>query len=94
MGKFDELIKKCKCGIHLTINIHRDYHETVEQHFESNPLEEEKLGDINVDIYEKMKELDTIVELQFYPDTPIGSYTVYHYNLDGALDGALKIINE
>jgi hypothetical protein len=36
---------------------------------------------------------DSTVELQFYPDTPIGSYTVIHYDVDEALRIALQIIN-
>lgn len=35
-----------------------------------------------------MIETNTIVELQFYPDTPIGFYRVYYCDLDAALDEA------
>jgi len=35
---------------------------------------------------------DFIIEIQFYPDTPVGFHVVYHYDLDAALDEALTII--
>jgi len=92
MDKINKLINKCKCGVHITINSHRDYYETVEQHFKSNPIIQEDLEDIPKEVYEKMIELNTIIELQFYPDTPIGSYKIYHYDLEMAIDEALTII--
>lgn len=89
MEKLYKLIQMCKCGVHLRINLHRDYYETVEEHFNSNPINKEYLEDIDVDVYEKMKETNTIIELQYYPNTPIGSYIVYHYDLEMAIDNAL-----
>ena len=50
------------------------------------------MEDISKEVYEKMIELNTIIELQFYPDTPIGSYKIYHYDLEMAIDEALTII--
>lgn len=32
MKKLQELIKKTKCSITITINNHRDYYETIEQY--------------------------------------------------------------
>jgi hypothetical protein len=93
MEKLETLIEKCKCGVHITVNAHRDYYETVEQHFKSNPITEEDLEDIEPDVYDKMKELNTIIELQYYPDTPIGFYKVYHYDIEKAIDEALSSLN-
>jgi hypothetical protein len=42
-------------------------------------------------VYSKeMIERDTIIELQFYPDTPIGSCTIIHYDLEKCLDKGLE----
>ena len=51
------------------------------------------MEDIESDVYEKMKELNTIVELQYYPDTPVGFYKVYHYDIEKAIDEALSSLN-
>lgn len=91
MEKLKKIIDSCKCGFYLSINQHRDYYETVEQHFSDF---EELLENIDPIVYNKMKELNTIIDLHFYPNTPIGFYQVYHYDLDKAIDKACDIINE
>jgi hypothetical protein len=91
--KLNKLIQKCKCGVYIAINSHRDYYETVEQHFKQNLINQEELEGIDNDIYEKMKETNTMIELQYYPHTPIGFYKVYHYDLEMAIDEALYSLN-
>jgi len=89
MEKLKKLLSKCKCGVHFTINEHRNYYQSAEEkleelaHFECPPniLEEIKL---------KMIEIDTIIEIQFYPDTPIGFFSIYHWDLNKAIDLALQ----
>lgn len=89
MEKLQKLIDKCKCGVRITVNGHRDYYETVEQH-----LSEEDLEDIDPNVYQKMKELNKIVVIQYYPDTPIGFYKIYHYDIEMAIDKALLSLND
>jgi len=91
MEKLNELIKLCKCGIYLNINTHRDEYKTVEEYFES-PIYKEDLDDMPAELFNKMKELDTIIELQFYPTTPVGFYKIYHYDLETAIDLAIVTI--
>ena len=86
MREFKEILSIAKCSVSLTINNHRDYYESVSQH-----LQEET---IDINILNKMIELDTIVHLQFYPNTPIGSYSVYHYDLETAIKLALEILKQ
>lgn len=93
MEKLNKLIQRCKCCVYLKVNSHRDYNETVEQYFKSYPSYEEDLENIDKDVYEKMKEINTIIELQYYPDTSIGFYKVYHYDLEMAIDIALSSLN-
>ncbi len=87
MDKLTLLINRCKCGVHLTVNDHRDVYETAKQAIQNM----ESLGHTvdDDDVRAKMIELDTIVDLHFYPDTPVGFYKVLHYDLDMALDIAL-----
>lgn len=85
-GKLAELIKRCECGVYVTVNAHRDYYETVEQNLR------ERAHEIDADVLARMMETNTVVEVQFYPDTPIGSYSIYHFDLDAALDQALAIL--
>lgn len=92
MDKLQELLSRCKCGVYLTVNQHRDYYETAEESlFEMDGLE--CPPEIEPETRKVMIEKDTIIILQFYPDTPIGSYDVYHYEIEKALDEALDILN-
>lgn len=85
MKKLQDLIKKTKCSISIDINHHRDYYETIEQHFDPDARK-----DISNDVWAKMIELDTCVRLQFYPNTPVGFYVIHHYDVEMAIDIALS----
>lgn len=93
MEKLKQLLARCKCGVFLTVNEHRDYYQTAEyaltekDGYECPP-------DIAPDVRTEMIRTDTIIQLQFYPDTPIGSYDVYHHDLDAALDDALACLQQ
>lgn len=94
MDKLSKLASLCNGSVEININIHRVLYESVETYFRSIECYNKLIEEIGLDIYEKMKELDTIVDLQFYPSTPIGSYTIYHYSIDKALDKALSIMEK
>ena len=78
--KIKTLMGLCKCGVHITVNAHRDYYETVEKHFEEPTPE--------------MIATDTVINVQAYPETPIGSYDVYSHDLDDALDRVIAAITK
>lgn len=92
MDKLKTLLSQCKCGVHVTINEHRNYYQPAEQALE-------ELGSfecppkITDEVKQKMIETNTIVNVMFFPDTPVGSYDIYHYDLDTALDEALSCLN-
>ena len=89
MDKLKKLMARCKCGVHLTVNDHRDVYETAEQ-----ALKNLKDLDFEIDpeVRAKIIETDTLIDLHFYPDTPIGFYKVLHHDLDAALDEALAAV--
>ena len=80
-----ELINKCKGSVSIIINGHRDCYESVKDNINADLIE-----DIELDVLLKMQEMDTMVELQFYPKTPIGFYRIYHYDLSLAIKIALS----
>ena len=89
--KLKTLMDRCRCGVHLTINEHRNYYETAKQTLEELDTMECP-PEIDPDVRRVMIETDTIVSLYFYPDTPVGSYAVYHYDVDAALALALACL--
>lgn len=86
MKRLKKLIDKSKCGVIITVNEHRNYYETIEENVSDDDRKE-----IDIDIWNKMIEMDTCVRLQFYPDTPIGFYLIHHYDVEKAIDLALDI---
>ena len=94
MDKLRQLLSLCKCGVYLSVNEHRDYYQSAEDRLGELYEQRESPPDIDHDIRKIMIESDTIIELQFYPETPIRFYTVWHYDLDVALTQALGCIDE
>lgn len=91
MDKLQKLISLCKCGVFISINEHHDYYQTAEEML----IEQNNRGTLPAiapEIYAKMVELNTIVNIHFYPDTPIRFYEIYHYDLDVALTQALDCL--
>jgi len=78
------LMGSCKGSISLFINEHRDIYTTVEKYMD----QAEK--DIDESILQKMIELDTIIHICAYPDSPVSFYEVYHYDLNIAICKIMK----
>jgi len=92
MDKLKELLSRCKAAVSITVNDHRNVYESVETYLHDREGWECP-PEIEPDVRAKMIETDTVIEVQFYPDTPVGFYSVYHYDLDAALDEALACLN-
>ena len=91
MDALKTLLARCKCGVFLTVNEHRDYYETPAQRLEWYAGLECPPG-ISDEVRAGILSTETIVDLHFYPDTPIGSYHIVHHDLDEALRLALDCI--
>lgn len=97
-----ELIKWCKCGVYLTVNRHKDMYESAEESvrkinemdYANNGHHPDYQPEIDKELVERMAKEDSIFELQFYPDTPIGSYSVYGTTLEEVLKKAQEIYEE
>lgn len=87
MSDLAKVVALCKCGVHVEINGHRDYYDTAEEEIECR--ESRGLihpGDLEPEVRAEMIRTDTIVHVQAYPLTPIGFYSVYHYDLGVAIN--------
>ena len=92
MDKLKELLGLCKASVTIQVNYHRDYYQGVKEYIEEQQLDAITINEIGKDIYAKMIETNTIIEIQAYPNTPIGSYTIYHYDIDEAINEMLTCI--
>ena len=91
--KMKKLMSICKCGIYIDINGHRDNYQSAKEFWEEIVLiDKDCVEETGQDVIDKMIKLDTIIQIQYYPETPVGDYVVFHYDLDMALEKALKTI--
>ena len=91
--KLSRIIKLSKCEVGVRVNFHTCNYESVTECIDNLKC----LGVIDSDIttskvIAKMIDLDTIVEVYSYDNSPVGSYTIYHYDLDIALDIMLNTL--
>ncbi|MCA0235468.1 MAG: hypothetical protein LCH81_03710 [Bacteroidetes bacterium] len=89
MEKLNQLISLCKCLVSIEVNDHRNCYESVADYI--SRYESPEIDDA---VLQVMVEHDTVVSLMFYPDTPVGSYWIFHYDIDMAIDEALSILKE
>ena len=92
IDKLKLLISKCKGGVVIYINNHKNNYEDVAHHLRY--IIETYNTEIPHSDFDKMVETDTVVDVTFYPDTPIGSYQILSHDIDIALDRALDILNQ
>ncbi len=93
MKTFKDLLARCKCGVYLTVNAHRDYYESLPVYVDG-VLSDGRLEPVDDKTLKEMIARDTFVELQFYPNTPISSYTVLHYDVELAIEAAFQCLRD
>jgi len=95
MSKLGNLIDLCACSVTITVDSFKDYHQTVSGWYrEMLDTDWIKEGDISADILQGMIDSNTVIEIQFYPSTPVGFHVVHHYDIDKALDICIKHFEE
>jgi len=90
----NELISLCKCSVTVTVNDHRDNHQTVQQYIDNYKGWSGLFDNVTHELQAEMVKRDTIVNVQCYPRTPIGFNSVYHWDLEQALAEAIKQVKE
>lgn len=89
MDALKTLLARCKCGVYLTVNEHRDSYQSPADWLDDN---ERRGTEMPEDIRAGILASGVIVQLQFFPDTPVGSYRIVHHDLDEALRIALECL--
>lgn len=90
--KLEELVRLCKGSVTVEFNDHTTNYQTVADCLAANFGG--RYDDIDDRVKAEMIKHSRIVEVQFYPHTPIGFYVIVHYDLNEALDEALEIARE
>lgn len=88
MDKLKEILSICRCSFSIEVNRHKDFYQTIKEYLE----DDEKYEDATEDICKKIIDNDNIIEIWMHKDTPVGFYKIIHYDLDLAIEEALKCI--
>ena len=94
MDKLKELLSLCKCQVSIEVNEHRNCYQSVEDWFDEIWDSEETKKEIDTEVFNKMKQLNTIITIQAYNKTPVGFFIIYHYDIDMAIEEMLKTLKE
>ena len=90
MDKLAILASRCKSGVYVEINAHRDLYENAGDRLENHYRHLQGGPEISPELAEQMIKKDQIIAIQFYEHTPVGFCRVLHHDLDAALDEALQ----
>lgn len=92
MKELQEIVDFCRGEVSVDFNSHRGRYQTTEEYLK----ELQELLDIDdfssPEVKQEIISRDQIVELIAYPNTPVGSYRVIHYDLGGAVKEMKQIL--
>ncbi|MCP4181423.1 MAG: hypothetical protein GY756_26980 [bacterium] len=96
MNNTEELTSICKNSLSIHVNENRSYHEDVKEYIMNKCASNEddfhkEIKDIGTDIYNKIIELNNVVVITAYPRNSVGCYTIYHYDINKAINIMIEI---
>jgi hypothetical protein len=94
MDKLKELFELCAGSVTVIHNEHKDFYQTVEQFLNDQERNSDDGIDLDDDVRKFMVDRNHMITLHAYPKTPIGFYTVYHWDLLIAVDKMLDAIKK
>ena len=94
MDKLKELFELCKASVTVNYNQHKDFYQSVESYLNAQERYNDDPMIPDAIIRKEMIERNQMVCIQAYPNTPIGFYLVYHWDLDTAIDEMLEAIKK
>jgi hypothetical protein len=93
MDKLAELISRCQCGVSISVNEYRNYHDSAGARLAE--LDERPCPPlIAAAVRARIINSGELIELKVYLDTPIGFCLIVHHDLAAALDEALRLLDE
>lgn len=92
MNKLQELISLCKYEVQIYVNRYKYSYQTILQGIED--VERDAEEPLTSDIKKGMIETENIVNIDCYPFTPISSLSIYHYDINAAIDEAIESVIE
>lgn len=89
-----QIVAMCKCEVALTINDHFCNYQSAKEWLDCPSWDSSMKAEIPNDVKAEIAARNTVVHLQFFPDTPIGSYSIYHYDIAVALSEGVQFLKK
>jgi len=85
MEKLKKLVEACKFGLDICAKNHNPLFMNMWDYLYKYSNEPNEISD-------KIGNNENLIEITCYPDSAVGYFTVYHYDIELAIDEALTII--
>lgn len=86
----EDVANYCKGAVYLRINEFKNDYETLEEHLKKH--KEYYDNDISEEQVDKILQAKIMFNLQFYPDTPVGSCNCYGTTLQEVVNEAMNYL--
>lgn len=93
MDKITLLISKCKAGLTIDVDDHKASYQDIKDQIAEIKETQPEL-EMQREIEEGIIKNNRLICLTYFPDTPVGSCTIYHYDLEQAVDMALEYFSD
>ena len=91
-NKLQELLSLCKCGVSIYSNTYKNAYQSLIDGIAD--IERNIEESLPIDIKKGMIETENIINVDCYPFTPISSLSIYHYDVNAAIEEAIESIIE
>lgn len=91
MTTLQQLISGCKASVLISVNEHINDHRSIAEYITDARSYQSDLPSAAMEA--EMIARNTVVEIQFYPRTPICFYKVWHWDVELGLIEALSLLN-
>ncbi len=89
MTPISELLSLCKAEVLIEMNEGKNCYLSAADFLSENEDWKEETGE---EIWQAMIEKNVVISIQAYPNTPVGFYRIYHYDIDKAIDKMIEVL--
>ena len=95
-GQLKVLQAQCKGGVSIEFNPQYSNYESIQKYLEDIAMVQNvKLSElIDDETLRGITKADQLIELHMYPDTPIGSYKLYHWDIGAIVKQAITLLEK
>jgi len=87
-----ELTDRCAGSVSIGINKHKNCYQSIDSYLDEL-VENDNASNLDDALRHLIIDTNSVIELYFYPNSPIGFCSIVHYDLSEAIQLALNYLN-